>query len=64
MNEIEIKLRLAALLMIIGLLVELGSLFWHSPLSFVIFVSCGGTAMAAGILMFFYHIVRLPKEGA
>ena len=56
------RLRISASLVLLGLAIELGSLMWHHPLSFVIFVGIGGLAMAAGILFFFYSIVAMPPK--
>jgi hypothetical protein len=65
-TAVDRRLRLAALLVMIGLLVELGSLSWHHPISFIVFVAVGGGTMAIGILLFFHTIVVLPrpKQGA
>jgi hypothetical protein len=65
-GRLDLSLRIAATLVLIGLSVELVSLSWHSPISFLVFVIGGGLAIAAGILIFFYSIVAVPrpKEGA
>jgi len=65
-ERLERSLRISAILVVIGLLIELGSLGWHSPISFIVFVVGGGLAMAIGILIFFYSVVavRRPKQGA
>jgi hypothetical protein len=66
MNALEKRLRLSAALVLIGLLIEALSLTWKSPLSFLMFMMGGGLAMAAGIALFFYSIVVVPrpKQGA
>ncbi len=58
------RLRISAALVLLGLVVELVSLTWRHPISFIVFVAVGGLAMAAGILFFFYSIVTVPKPGA
>ncbi len=60
------RLRFSAALVLMGLVIEAVSLTWKSPLSFVMFMMAGGLAMAAGILLFFYSIVVVPrpKQGA
>jgi hypothetical protein len=65
-GRLEVALRVAATLVLIGLCVELVSLSWPSPISFLVFVIAGGLAIATGILIFFYSIVAVPrpKEGA
>jgi len=44
-----------------GLVIEAVSLGWRHPTAFLLFVLVGGAAMAAGILLFLYSIVSLPK---
>lgn len=61
--RLDQRLRVSAVLVLIGLLVELVSFTWHSPLSFVLFVAIGGLAMATGILLFLYSIVANSKSG-
>jgi hypothetical protein len=51
------RIRIASLLMIVGLLIELGSLNWRSPISFVCFFVLGGLTLAAGILTYLVTIV-------
>ena len=65
-SRLDLALRIAATLVLIGLIVELISLSWHSPISFIVFVVAGGLAIAIGILIFFYSIVAVPRprEGA
>lgn len=55
--KLDQRLRLSALLVMVGLVVELVSLRWQHPTAFVLFVLVGGLAMAAGILLFSYSIV-------
>lgn len=59
MNEetLQERLRLSALLVMIGLVVEAASLTWRHPTAFIVFVLVGGTAMAAGMLLFLWAIV-------
>jgi hypothetical protein len=60
-ERLDRLLRVAAALVLLGLLVELGSLSWRSPMSFIVFVGVGGSAIAAGIAIFFYGIVAVPR---
>ncbi|HJZ85748.1 MAG TPA: hypothetical protein VKN99_11290 [Polyangia bacterium] len=56
-------LRFAALLIVIGLVVELGTLGWSHPTAFVAFMFVGGATMAAGILLYLYWLIqRRPDE--
>jgi hypothetical protein len=60
------RLRISSALVLLGLMIELLSLSWRHPISFVLFLVVGGSSMAAGILLFFYSIVVVPRhdEGA
>jgi hypothetical protein len=51
-------MRAAALAVLLGLVVELVSLTWHSPSAFIVFVGIGGSLMAAGMLLFLLTIVK------
>jgi len=55
--KLEARLRVSALLVMVGLSVELGSLGWHHPTSFLLFVLLGGSLMAAGIGLFVHSII-------
>jgi hypothetical protein len=54
---LERRLRVAAVLVMLGLLVEGGSLGWHHPTAFIVFFVLGGALMAAGMLWYLYAIV-------
>ncbi len=54
----ERRLRRAAILVMLGLLVELASLTWHHPTAFIVFVGAGGLLMAAGVVQYLALIVR------
>lgn len=51
------RLRVSALLVMIGLVVELASLTWRHPTAFIVFAVVGGTAMMAGMIVFMWTIV-------
>ena len=57
MNETDKRLRISALLVMLGLGVELASLGWHHPTSFVVFVVLGGLLMSAGICTYLYAVL-------
>ncbi len=67
MNEglttMERRLRINGLLVMGGLLVELITLRWSHPTSFLFFLLLGGTLMAAGILLFLYALVSGGESG-
>lgn len=52
------RIRVSAILLIIGLLVEAISLRWAHPTAFLVFVFIGGAFMAAGGLIFLYSLVE------
>lgn len=56
-TKIEKRIRLSGLLLIAGLLVELATLNWSHPTSFLFFVGIGGLLMAAGVLIFLISLI-------
>jgi hypothetical protein len=56
-TTIERRIRASGVLLIMGLVVEAISLKWAHPTAFLVFMFIGGTAMAAGVLLFFYSLV-------
>jgi hypothetical protein len=50
------RLRVASLLILIGLVIELSSLTWYHPLSFLTFMFAGGLLLVAGILYYLYSL--------
>jgi hypothetical protein len=42
---------------LITLVVELGTLFWSHPLSFIVFATFGGAALAAGVAIYLYWLI-------
>jgi len=57
MKSPTLFLRLASVLVLIALIVELGTLFWSHPLSFVVFATFGGAALAAGLVIYLYWLI-------
>jgi hypothetical protein len=52
------KLQISGILILLGLLIELVSLFReNNPSSFVLFLFFGGSLMGLGILLFLYSLV-------
>jgi hypothetical protein len=59
----ERKLQIAGILIVLGLLIELGSLYrQNNPSSFVIFMFLGGALLGIGILYFLYSLVIGAKK--
>jgi hypothetical protein len=54
---LEKRLRLAGMLLILGLLVEAICLLWARPLAFIVLVGAGGFLCAAGIAVYLYSLV-------
>ena len=53
------RLRIAGLLLLVGLVVEGGTLLaLERPLGFLVFALVGALAIAAGILLYLWSIVR------
>lgn len=51
------RLKLSSILVSAGLLVEVVTLFWSHPLTFVAFIALGGTLVGMGIMLYLYSIV-------
>jgi hypothetical protein len=56
-TKMERYLRISAVLMIVGLLIEAISLNWAHPTAFLVFMFAGGTMMGIGILIFLLSLV-------
>lgn len=52
------RIRISALLILLGLAVEAVSFLWSSPLAFFLFAIGGGGLMLIGILFFLLSLVR------
>jgi len=59
-------LRVSSILVVLGLAVEIVSLLWFHPLSFVMFAFVGAVLVAAGILVFLASLVFVvaPPESS
>jgi hypothetical protein len=57
-EHIENRLRLAGILIIIGLVIQLATLFWNHPLTFMAFIFVGSPFVAAGIVLYLFSLVR------
>ncbi len=56
------RLRLSSILIAAGLLVEMVTLFWSHPLTFIAFLLLGGTLVALGVLLYLYSIVSIGSK--
>jgi hypothetical protein len=59
----ENRFRLAATLLIVGLLVEAICLLWARPLAFILLVCGGGLICAAGSALYLYLLVSDNEAG-
>ncbi len=54
------RLRLAGLLLGLGLMIEAVTLFWPHPTAFLVFLLLGGVLVAAGVLLYLFTIATYP----
>ena len=57
----ERRVRIAAALVLAGLIVELTALRWAHPTAFLVFALAGVPFVAAGILVLLYSVVSTTK---
>jgi len=64
MRSSALPVRLASTLVLIALVVELVTLFWSHPLSFIVFATLGGAALFAGLVIYLLWLVfgRAPVD--
>ncbi len=60
--KIERRIRLAGILLIAGLLVELVTLRWSRPTAFLLFLLLGGLLMALGIGVYLISLVSAENK--
>jgi hypothetical protein len=61
--EFKWLLRASSALIILGLLVEIASLLWFHPLSFVLFAFVGASLIGLGILVYLASLVFFASPG-
>ncbi len=61
-TKIERQIRLAGILVIAGLLVELVTLRWSHPTAFLFFLLLGGALMALGIAIYLLSLVSAENK--
>jgi len=54
-------LRISGVLLILALLIELLTLLWDKPLSFLLFAFVGGVLFVAGVLIYLYSLVSIRE---
>ena len=63
LTRLEKRLRIAGILILAGLIVELITLKWSHPTAFLFFLLLGGSLMAIGMLIYLYSIVSRRDLG-
>lgn len=56
------RLRIAGMLIAVGLLIEGWTLHWNSPIGFLVFLGIGGLFIACGIIIYLLALVVLADE--
>lgn len=64
LTKIERRIRVAGVLIIAGLLVELVTLHWSHPTAFLFFLLLGGTLMGLGIILFLLTLVSAERSAS
>jgi|HubBroStandDraft_6_1064221.scaffolds.fasta_scaffold1313173_2 hypothetical protein len=55
--QIERALRIAGVLLMLGIVVEIISLLWEKPMAFLLFAGVGGSLTFAGIVCYLYSLL-------
>ena len=55
--RLQRRLKIAAYLLIAGLIVEAVTLYWSSPMSFMFFIGVSGALVGLGIIVYLVAIV-------
>ena len=63
-SPLEYRLRIAGVIVLVGLLVELVALRWIHPLAFMVLAFVGIPIMSLGIAIYLYSLISLPKSPA
>lgn len=61
--EFKWLLRISSALIIVGLSVEIASLLWFHPLSFVLFAFVGASLIGLGIVVYLASLVFVASTG-
>ena len=62
LTKIERRIRIAGILLIAGLLVELVTLRWSHPTAFLFFLLLGGALMALGVGIYLLSLVSVENK--
>jgi hypothetical protein len=61
-TKIEKRIRVAGILLIAGLVVELVTLRWSHPTAFLFFLFLGGTMIVLGIVIYLFSLVSAESK--
>lgn len=57
LDALHKRLKISGVLISAGLVVEVATLYWSHPLTFVAFILLGGSLVGAGVLLYLYSLV-------
>ena len=60
-TKMQRRVRVSSVLVLLGLLVELVSLFWSHPTAFIVFAGPGVLLMAIGVVVYLYSLVSVSE---
>jgi hypothetical protein len=55
--KMTVRLRIAGVLIFVGLLIEVFTLTWNNPIAFLVFLGIGGLLIGVGILLYLLSLV-------
>jgi hypothetical protein len=61
-NPIDLRLRIAGIFVLLGLLVEAAALRWIHPAAFLVFAFIGIPIAALGVMIYLYSVVTLRNS--
>jgi hypothetical protein len=64
MTRMERRIRIASILVLVGLLIECVTFAWKSPLAFFLFLIFGCGIAALGIFVFLVSLITVGQGGA
>ena len=61
-DPIARRLRLAGILILLGLLAEASSLLWSRPIAFIAFLLVSGSLLLSGMVLFLHSIAGVVRR--
>jgi predicted membrane channel-forming protein YqfA (hemolysin III family) len=56
------RLRIAGILIVLGLMVELLTLAWNDPIAFIVFLGAGGLLIFVGMVVYLWSLVSQEQQ--